>query len=50
MHVGHDGKVMEEERQRGQILYLTHGRLFYIVRPYLHGTVVDNLYFHDFKL
>ena len=46
MHVGHDGKVMEEEGQRGQVLYLTHGRLLYVVRPYLYRTVVDHLDLH----
>ena len=46
MHIGHDGKVMEEEWQRGQVFNLTHGRLFHIVRPNLHRAVVDHLYFH----
>ena len=46
MHVGHDGQVMEEEWQCGQVFNLTHGRVFHIVRPNLDRAVVDHLYFH----
>ena len=46
MHVGHDGKVMEEEGQCGQVLNLTQSRLLDVVRPNLHRTVVDHLDLH----
>ena len=46
MHVGHDGQVVEQERQRAQVFNLLHGAFFHIVRPDFDGTVVDYLYVH----
>lgn len=47
MHVGHNGQVVVEERQRRQILYLRHGRSLHLVRPDLHRTSIYHLYIHS---
>ena len=50
MYIGHDGKVMEKEGKSSEILDLLHGVLFYIVRPDLHRTIVNDLNFHFYFL
>ena len=46
MYIGHDGQVMEKEGKSSKILDLLHGVFFYIVRPDLHRTIVNDLNFH----
>ena len=46
MHVGHDGKMVKQEGQRGKVLNLLHSLSIYATSPYLHEPVVYYFCFH----
>ena len=50
VHIGHYGKVVEEERQGGEVLNLLHCRCLNIIRPNLYYSIIYSLNFHNFVL